>query len=381
MAIHIKDLNINTFRGIKNLKIEDFGDINIITGDNNSGKTSVLEIIQTLSSPCELRRWISFGGRITPNSNTMYEKFELLFNIDNENKHIEYSITDYEDKKEVVKIEAKHEILELSYEEIEAIEEFSLMMLADEIYDDDSDDEDIDIDVDRREIKTVEVSKYDIEFRLNNEVINTDFLYDFQRRIYRTKKIYPSIKKVVYVSPVQHSQSRVYLREILNQPELYEEILKILKLFDSGIISINADKPSNKFGSGTVYKILSKNHKTAIPLNFYGDGIKKAVLLISAVIAAKDGILLLDEFEIAIHTSAMSEIFAWIIETCISLNVQLFMTSHSEEAIDKVLKCSPKNQSKIRQITLYSNEDETVARVLTGEKAIKLKDNLGVELR
>ena len=31
---------------------------------------------------------------------------------------------------------------------------------------------------------------------------------------------------------------------------------------------------------------------------------KKAILLMSAVIAAKDGILLLDEFETAIHTSA-----------------------------------------------------------------------------
>lgn len=32
---------------------------------------------------------------------------------------------------------------------------------------------------------------------------------------------------------------------------------------------------------------------------------KKAILLISAVVSAKNGILLLDEFETAIHTSAM----------------------------------------------------------------------------
>ena len=36
----------------------------------------------------------------------------------------------------------------------------------------------------------------------------------------------------------------------------------------------------------------------------------------SAVIAAKDGILLLDEFETAIHTSAMNKTFKWIIESC-----------------------------------------------------------------
>ena len=77
----------------------------------------------------------------------------------------------------------------------------------------------------------------------------------------------------------------------------------------------------------------------------------------------------------------MERVFAWIVNACIKLNVQLFMTSHSEEAIDKVLKCSPEIQDKMRLITLYSNEDKIVSRVLDGKKAIKLKDDLGVELR
>lgn len=43
---------------------------------------------------------------------------------------------------------------------------------------------------------------------------------------------------------------------------------------------------------------------------------KKAILLMSAVIRAKDGVLLLDEFETAIHTSAMEKTFKWILQTC-----------------------------------------------------------------
>ena len=37
----------------------------------------------------------------------------------------------------------------------------------------------------------------------------------------------------------------------------------------------------------------------------------------------------------------MNKTFKWIIESCKKLNVQVFMTSHSKEEIDKVLKCSP----------------------------------------
>lgn len=81
---------------------------------------------------------------------------------------------------------------------------------------------------------------------------------------------------------------------------MYEEMLMVLKEYDSDIISINYDNESNGPVGRGVYKILSKAHKKALPLNVYGDGMKKAILLMSAVIQAKDGILLLDEFETAI---------------------------------------------------------------------------------
>lgn len=42
MAIHLNEFNIEHFRGINHLELKDLNDINIITGDNNSGKTSVL---------------------------------------------------------------------------------------------------------------------------------------------------------------------------------------------------------------------------------------------------------------------------------------------------------------------------------------------------
>ena len=42
MAI-IENIHIKTFRGLNNLKLEDLAQINILTGKNNSGKTSVLE--------------------------------------------------------------------------------------------------------------------------------------------------------------------------------------------------------------------------------------------------------------------------------------------------------------------------------------------------
>ena len=43
---NITSIEINQFRGIKQLTVSDFSNINLIVGDNNSGKTTFLEAIQ-----------------------------------------------------------------------------------------------------------------------------------------------------------------------------------------------------------------------------------------------------------------------------------------------------------------------------------------------
>lgn len=253
MNNHISDIYIKSFKGISNLELQDIKLINILTGGNNSGKTSVLEVIQNMKNSSDFRmRYISEEVR--------------------------------EDKK-----------------------------FAD---------------------------------------------------------------KIIYVSPIRHAEGDFCLSQILDYPEMYEQMLQVLKEYDKDIISINYD--DNERGT---YKILTKSNKKELPLNAYGNGMKKAILLMSAVIAAKDGILLLDEFETAIHTSAMNKTFKWVIESCKKLNVQVFMTSHSKEAIDKVLKCSPECIDDIALYTLYKDSEGTSVRRLDGKMAIEAQDEMGLELR
>jgi len=51
MAIHIESMTIGHFRGIHHLIVENLSHVNIIAGDNNSGKTSVLEAMLLLRNP------------------------------------------------------------------------------------------------------------------------------------------------------------------------------------------------------------------------------------------------------------------------------------------------------------------------------------------
>lgn len=360
MSDFISKVYIESFRGIKALELNNLLPINILTGDNNSGKTSVLEILNSLKNCGDFRWWRS----LTRNDFRIstYEGFYDLFDINSSKKIVAYS-TEINGMKKDVMLSANDIEEEMTEEEY-----FELAGIY------------LPEDIKKEELsKTVQIPKLEMEIKIDGETVDTNVVYEGERRYRVNPKKAVEEKNIIYISPTRHAEGDVFLSKVLDNPELYEQMLMVLKEFDEDIISINYDE--SHIASRGVYKILSKSHKKALPLNVYGDGMKKAVLLMSAVIASKDGILLLDEFETAIHTSAMHKTFRWILETCMKLNVQVFLTSHSKEAIDKILKCSPVLTDKIALYTLYKDDDETFVRRLTGRKAIEVQDEMGLELR
>ncbi|MBQ9622238.1 MAG: AAA family ATPase, partial [Treponema sp.] len=94
--IHIDSLDIETYRGIKNLKLEGFTGVNILTGDNNCGKTSVLELLHTLSGPTQLQTWLAHIRRPSAGMSniTFYEGLLDLFSKNEKSEQeVKYSVT------------------------------------------------------------------------------------------------------------------------------------------------------------------------------------------------------------------------------------------------------------------------------------------------
>lgn len=365
MENHISNIYIKSFRGIKDLELDNLQPINILTGDNNCGKTSVLEVIQSFKNPDRIYDWSTITRRQNSGIRvgmSVYEGFYDLFDINENEKKIEYDVTLVDGEKHNVILSAIELQEELSQREYEQILGFSIID-TENICDD-----------------TQVISKLDLKAEVDGDRESSYSVYDGQIRMPLQLTKTKNSRDIIYISPVRHAEGNVFLSKILEYPELYEQMLSVLQEYDEDIISINYDMDNSQIRRG-VYKILSKSHKKALPLNVYGDGMKKAILLMSAVIAAKDGILLLDEFETAIHTSAMEKTFKWILETCIKMNVQVFLTSHSKEAIDKLLKCSPMCTDKMAVYTLYKDDEGSAVRRLDGRKAIKVQDKMGLELR
>lgn len=364
----ISELLIEKYRGLKNLQLEELGKVNIIAGENNTGKTSILEVIESLESPNNLRRWSSVGRRDEKDqriSTTVYDRIKSLFPMNSEESKMQilYSGKNNGQKFSVELTGGFTEAI-LTDEQIEIMSGWFRSQEERNEY----------------EHHEHEISVLNIGYKVNGKKRGNDEVYSIQRRFQIPEHTLTSIiDNVIYVSPTQHANNTLYLNSLMKDPILYEQFVDIMKVFDPDFVSINSVEEEKTLL--TKYVVLSKKFKEGLLLNAYGDGMKKAMLLLSAVLRAKDGILLLDEFETAIHTSVMGEIFKWIIETAVKLNVQIFMTSHSIEAISSVLKCSPELQNEIRMITLVNTEDGVKVRNVNATKAIQLMDEYGLELR
>mgnify|MGYP005849944885 CR=1 FL=1 len=193
-------------------------------------------------------------------------------------------------------------------------------------------------------------------------------------------RLKPQIK-ISYVSPFEHLNGNIVNRIIKN--DAYKLIcLNALQLFDPEIedIMIFRSDVSNRPVEYLKHKRLGN-----MPLSTYGDGIKKVLVLANAIIGATDGILLIDEIETAIHKKYYNDIFRFIVKACHTFNVQVFITTHSIEAIDGLLATQDYDiQSKedaITVVTLRRENHKTYSRVLQGREVFKNREAFGFEVR
>ncbi|EEM81317.1 AAA ATPase [Bacillus thuringiensis serovar huazhongensis BGSC 4BD1] len=368
-------MEVVSFRGIQNLKVENLGGINIVTGNNNSGKTSFLEAMMMLSVPESLLNIIRVarlresGKLYMPmlrNRLLSFQVFSYLFNKKSEGLNLLIN-GNYGSSRITLSIEGEFQKLLLDefmikdllsnsrysksrYKEIESLDEEVETFIGKHSY---SVNDIID------EKKELFFNKYILdEILRNNRRIHNNFKYNF-------------------ISSIDHI-IKDFINVIIKNIDFKKEVIEILNIFDEDIEDLVIVEDDDRY----IHCIVSKNNGL-MPLSIYGDGIKKVIALASGIISSKNGILLVDEIETSIHKKIMPRVFHWLIESCRKFSVQLFLTTHSLEVVDEILNANPSAIEKdvLRLVTLKKNETRTIARVLTGEEAIKLRNNFDMELR
>ena len=85
MILYLKQLQINNFRGIKDLKLSFTKGLNILIGENNSGKSSIIDVLRicfgygSLNRDLFVRRSDFYIDKLNPDQNTPQIEFHLTF--------------------------------------------------------------------------------------------------------------------------------------------------------------------------------------------------------------------------------------------------------------------------------------------------------------
>ncbi|EPB8149250.1 ATP/GTP-binding protein [Clostridium perfringens] len=373
MTIHIENFDINSFRGITNLTLENLSVINIFVGDNNCGKTSVLESLLLIHKPFSFANIITTGNKrenrmrlFNRSALSNYESFTYLFNkLEPSNK---------------ISISAK---LKNNYIKWNISGEFNTVLFN---------ENDLDIFINSHNHSNDIIEEEIEEF---NGCLNCDFdnyhenemFFDYKNqlikfnkysRIERNPILDKSIVNMNYISSSDYLLDTSF-KSIINDSKITNDVIELLHIFDKDIINLKIIQTDER----RYIQVVENKILGIIPLSLYGDGFKKVVTLANAIAKSKNGILLVDEIETGIHTSAMNKVFNWLIKACKKFNVQLFLTTHSIETLDQLLMAddSVLENDLIRVITLIKQETNTLARILPGDKALKARNNYNMELR
>lgn len=352
---YLNSLSIKNFRGINNLELNNLSNINILVGDNNCGKTSVLEAISLFQNPLEINNILTSCCKRGRDIISIFDLFLEMFPRENINKNIEI----------VSSINSVLYNLNINGKLIERINPNLYRCIENDEYFDENYFES-------------RIFKGRIKVKKNTEVINEKEINLSEEKIQSTLgDLSNQIINMVYVSPYDYLYNRL-IDDTINviKSGEKEEVIKLLKILDNNIEDFNVLKSKNKPSS-----IYIKHSKYGfMSLSSFGDGVKKILTLASAVVSAKNGILLIDEIETAIYKNILNNVFGWLLNACKIYKVQLIATTHSLEVIDAFIQTS-KNIDKLTCFRLEHYNENIYSNRLAGQKLKDVRCILGQDVR
>ena len=116
-------------------------------------------------------------------------------------------------------------------------------------------------------------------------------------------------------------------------------LIHLLQLFDERIIGVEV---GIRYGKPAIF--IEVDDLGMMPIESFGDGLKKILTLASAVVKSENGIILIDEFETGIHQRALVQMADWLVSAAVKKHIQIFLTSHSSEAIAALVEAQKKQK-------------------------------------
>lgn len=349
-------VHIQNFRQFRDLELKNLARINLITGQNNTGKTSLLEALFLLDGPVDPYRTTvlaRFRG-IDSISSVTPEHWDWLFHQSDTTLVIWLRGEQTDGDDIVLNITQSRGSVIPSVDNGKAVGQGRVApsVSASEPFPS--------LLYDWSHRRANEVTEY--RWTGQGLVLNPDrrrpgeqgfFLPDYHR-------VAPA--DIVRVSRLEASGKASAVVDALRAVEPRLAALRVLDLGDG--VRIYADLGVRPF----------------VPVSMMGAGIARVLTLLSAIVLREAPVLLVDEIGTGLHHGALVNVWRAIIATALEYDVQVFATTHSLEAIQAAVEGSEGHEGSLAFYRLERRGDDI--RVVAGEDhRLRAAVSVGAELR
>jgi AAA15 family ATPase/GTPase len=375
----LDSLDIKNYRNLKELRINSLGRVNLITGKNNTGKSTILEAIAIYATKGDLTLLYELLGergenfrQSEANKNFTESNIRTLSSLFT-NRHVGFET---ENSISIGSVE------NTSFgEEKSSDKSVSLRFVK---YFDEIQRDSQGVITRKRTLLGNEADKQLANFKVGVEIRvgNSSYVLSLDEdRPYRF-----AFRGLGNNESFQFIRTRNIDREIngklwdnitLTEKEKYViEALKIIEPTTERIAFIE-ENPRERTA---VIKLA--NTTSVLPLRSMGDGINRVITIILALVNSDNGFLLIDEFENGLHHTVQEQLWKVIFNLAQELKVQIFITTHSEDCItgfENILN-SPDNKLEGKLIRL-DNVNGIIKQVEFNAQELKIATDQNIETR
>ena len=332
-------IKIGCYRGIDGLILDSPGKVNLIVGVNNAGKTSLLEAIHLLAHQNDeqaLLDIIRWRGRVEQDPDPLWLAEQLPPFI-----HLSGRFDQIADDGTSLKTKVLSEP-------------------GNDIGD-----------------QTDFLTRLVIESDYGGRMQSTDvaFFGDHRRRTSFEGQHW--LCRSAFTSPFWSSRPEILAHSNKESLEVgtKQQIIDFIKEhIDSRLLNIELADRFNRF-------LVSHQDFTRAPdLASFGEGVRRVFEIGLLFAGVRGGVLLIDEFENAIHTGLLVPFTRIVQQLAVDLNVQVFLTTHSKETIDALLLNEYRTTDIVGFAISRTGECARVRRY-DGEKLLRLHDAIDFDLR
>ncbi len=349
----LKSIEIENFRCFRHSHFENFGQVNLIGGKNNAGKTALLEALLLANIPTS--ESIAFLEKMRGESTlTFIESPELAWS----------NFFYRQNKSEIVKLSAVFldgNSLQVSLSNTEGLkselsEQENQGVLELEKITDSSSTLGIEYSILNIESIGLKSFKDSIKYERSDQDFRSSVRLSIRlpNTVSKEARSYRPMKKTFFV-PTGYKKSSWEISRDFDRSKLRNTDAAILEAFQ--IIDDSIEKiESLNIGSSRIY--IFRKDEPPQALNFFGDALNKIADLILRVSNNPNCILLIDEIENGIHHTNQQEFWQMLIKLAVVKDVQIFATSHSAEMIGafQAAAVANKQEDKVRFIEMYRSQ-------------------------